>query len=781
MPVVKGGVWTNVEDETVKAAVSKYGLNQWARVSSLLNSKTAKQCKARWAEWLDPSIRKTEWSREEDEKLLHLAKLMPTQWRTIASIVGRTATQCLERYQKLLDEAEAKESSELGIAGPGGEAAAPTADDVRRLRPGELDPDPESKPAKPDAIDLDEYQKEMLSEVRARVANTRGKKAKRKARERQLEESHRLALLQKRRELKAAGINVKVTTVKKGQMDYNADIPFEKAPAPGFYDTAEEIERNEKQRAAFDPRKAQANKRKADEEEQDNRKKKKDDKSGGTFTAAMKAGHLQKIREAEQSSKRRPLNLPAPQVSEAEIEEIVKMGMAGERAIQMAGEDNEDTRGLVGKYSTVIGNQPIRTPRVAQEEDRIANEIKNIRALTETKSSLLGGENTPLHEGRGSTGFDGIAPTKQTVATPNPMATPFRQAGAGMGQTPAPGAVGGATPLQMPRDTFALNARGADMVGATPKDIRNRENLLRKTLRSQLNALPKPKEVEFELEEMPSESPEPQITREALEQDAAERDRIKAEHTRKAQEANFKRQTQVIQRDLPRPTTLDCTALMRRSEEVSDPIESLIAREAAILIAHDVRKRTKGAKVEGTVPEKGKIGDAYLQKAREALAQETAALYPQETWQNQFEDSWSAIHSSEKSLPGLSLYDDEDEKLEEQQMIASFDIVQSSLLETAEQGNKLEKKIALHNGGYHHRAKLLRNKILEAHDTLEKNKLNVEAFRILLIGEDAGLSRRLEALREEVQFVTRREREAQGEYKQLRDEMEALDLTAAAR
>ena len=35
--------------------------------------------------------------QEEDEKLLHLAKLMPTQWRTIAPIVGRTAAQCLER------------------------------------------------------------------------------------------------------------------------------------------------------------------------------------------------------------------------------------------------------------------------------------------------------------------------------------------------------------------------------------------------------------------------------------------------------------------------------------------------------------------------------------------------------------------------------------------------------------------------------------------------------------------------------------------------------------
>ena len=91
-----------LQDEILKAAVMKYGLNQWARISSLLVRKSAKQCKSRWYEWLDPAIKKTEWTREEDEKLLHLAKLMPTQWRTIAPIVGRTPAQCLERYEKLL-------------------------------------------------------------------------------------------------------------------------------------------------------------------------------------------------------------------------------------------------------------------------------------------------------------------------------------------------------------------------------------------------------------------------------------------------------------------------------------------------------------------------------------------------------------------------------------------------------------------------------------------------------------------------------------------------------
>lgn len=123
--MIKGGVWRNTEvshyadllssskfplltldemfqDEILKAAVMKYGKNQWSRIASLLHRKSAKQCKARWFEWLDPSIKKTEWSREEDEKLLHMAKLMPTQWRTISTIIGRTAAQCLERYETLL-------------------------------------------------------------------------------------------------------------------------------------------------------------------------------------------------------------------------------------------------------------------------------------------------------------------------------------------------------------------------------------------------------------------------------------------------------------------------------------------------------------------------------------------------------------------------------------------------------------------------------------------------------------------------------------------------------
>ena len=36
---IKGGVWRNTEDEILKAAVMKYGLNQWSRIASLLHRK----------------------------------------------------------------------------------------------------------------------------------------------------------------------------------------------------------------------------------------------------------------------------------------------------------------------------------------------------------------------------------------------------------------------------------------------------------------------------------------------------------------------------------------------------------------------------------------------------------------------------------------------------------------------------------------------------------------------------------------------------------------------
>ena len=81
---------------------------------------------------------------------------------------------------------------------------------------------------------------------RARLANTKGKKAKRKARERQMEDSRRLASLQKRRELKAAGIESKLNGLKKryeppSLIDFSHPFIFELLNIRKYIDYAREI------------------------------------------------------------------------------------------------------------------------------------------------------------------------------------------------------------------------------------------------------------------------------------------------------------------------------------------------------------------------------------------------------------------------------------------------------------------------------------------------------------------------------------------------------------
>lgn len=216
----------------------------------------------------------------------------------------------------------------------------------------------------------------MLSEARARLANTQGKKAKRKARERQLEEARRLAMLQKKRELKAAGIQTRFKQKTKG-MDYNSDIPFEKAPAPGFYDTTEEGARVSNLPIGKSMKDLEGGKRKKDIEDAERRKRQKkakennaQAKEGGAMAhfVPAKDQQIQKLKEEQQIGKRRKLVLPGAQVSEQELEEIVKIGQAGESA-RLAAEEggNEAGRGLLGEYSALAHAKDARTPRTAPQ------------------------------------------------------------------------------------------------------------------------------------------------------------------------------------------------------------------------------------------------------------------------------------------------------------------------------------------------------------------------------------------------------------------------------
>lgn len=812
---IKGGVWKNTEDEILKAAISKYGMNQWARISSLLVRKTPKQCKARWFEWLDPAIKKTEWSKEEDEKLLHLAKLMPTQWRTIAPIVGRTATQCLERYQRLLDEAEDQGRdgeagpSNLGLTGIAGPEAAPSAEEVRRLRPGEIDPDPESKPARPDPIDMDEDEKEMLSEARARLANTQGKKAKRKARERALEEAKRLAVLQKKRELKAAGIEMRGPKPKKNQMDYNADIPFEKQPARGFYDTSEEA--SKAYHAPIGKTIAEVDrKRKVDDGDSKGKKKEASDKPKDPF-AGERAEQLRKMKEAEQISKRRKLMLPEAQVGERELEEIVKLGQSGESARELVS-GSEATEGLLGSYDALERAKQARTPRTAPEDDAVMREARNLRAMTAAQTPLLGDANAVMEQGLGSAG---AGPRSSAIQTPNPLLTPAHTQRGGLGPSDTPmtsrSGMPSATPMRTPfRDNLGLNDDGSSSLAGTPFDDRRAQMLAKQELLSGLRSLPQPKN-DFELvldeEEDEDDDEDDFIT---ISEDAAERDSRNAAAREQQRLAALARRSKAVQMNLPRPANVDATAMLASLKlSTASPAEQLVVREMVHLMKHDsIVHPIAGSKATGgQSSDLPLLADEAVAAAREEIRLEmaksvgfpgaseevlrrlvAAKLEPEEDGQASEEatqldqavkdrllqTAWSASRSC--WVPRASLTTTE----VRQGQAALIELAKEEMTEAASQANREEKRLAKLLGGYQARSKALATSIKEKAHRLSEVGVEQAAFERLALGEGVAGQERIAKLQEEVASLERKEEIGQHRYKELDDQRRVLKARVAA-
>ncbi|EEB06363.2 cell division control protein Cdc5 [Schizosaccharomyces japonicus yFS275] len=763
MSLSKGGYWKNTEDEILKAAVSKYGKNQWARISSLLVRKTPKQCKARWYEWIDPSIKKTEWSREEDEKLLHLAKLLPTQWRTIAPIVGRTATQCLERYQKLLDDLEAKENAQLGLtSGEGAEAAAPADDPNSRLRFGSAEPNLETLPALPDAIDMDEDEKEMLSEARARLANTQGKKAKRKDREKQLELTRRLAQLQKRRELKAAGINIKLFQRKKNEMDYNAAIPFEKKPALGFYDVSEEERANLREKRDIDVKLLEEGKRRQDDSKQQKKRLERAKPAAGLRTM-NKDAHEEKMRrlaEAQQMSKRRKLSLPAPQVSESELKDVVKQGMAGDRAQTMATVTRPATtysENMMGRYTQLERSASLRTPRAGElegTEDTITVEAKNLLIRSREQSSLLGGENVPLQQG--GTGYSSVTPVRTEVTrTPQTtekqitmlQATPVRTATA---------------VYKTPRDTLALNQKTRSEKAI--EEVKLRKFRLQE-LKTAFATLPKPKN-DYELMEPQFAEENDVVSTDAVGiEDAGEREKRLLEQKEKEHELALQRRTQVVQRDLPRPHIIRVDAIIKANTVVDENQKTVFDETIKLVISDAKRYPQENTKIFGKAFVLPELSNEQLSHCSQLIQAELQAeeQLSVEDFNGSVTEVLENLSKTNKPLPGLSIYEEDDEDVSKYEADYTK-IVYKALAKRAMECNTKEAELAEKLKPFVEEASLLAAKTKEAWSALEKSTSDLQCYSELETLERAGSQFRLENARRELQLVTQIEAFAQQEY-----------------
>lgn len=101
-PDLVKGKWTDEEDDRLRTAVLE-GFDHWGKVAEKMPGRTAKQCRERWTNYLDPTLLKTPFTPPEDDLLVRLQAEMGNKWAAISrQLPGRTENSVKLRFNALM-------------------------------------------------------------------------------------------------------------------------------------------------------------------------------------------------------------------------------------------------------------------------------------------------------------------------------------------------------------------------------------------------------------------------------------------------------------------------------------------------------------------------------------------------------------------------------------------------------------------------------------------------------------------------------------------------------
>lgn len=100
--------WTHHEDKLIAQMVRRHGENgKWNSVAAQMPGRTAKQCRDRWQNHLNPNLKRSNWTEDEDRTIMEMHKRIGTRWSEMCKeLVGRTDNNIKNRWNSTLRRVE---------------------------------------------------------------------------------------------------------------------------------------------------------------------------------------------------------------------------------------------------------------------------------------------------------------------------------------------------------------------------------------------------------------------------------------------------------------------------------------------------------------------------------------------------------------------------------------------------------------------------------------------------------------------------------------------------